>query len=94
MLYIAVLAFALLMLFRGARGSPVRATVAAAFVAIVFHTLLYAAFLEDPLSWTLLGIGSALLTATRTHRTAEQREAERRRRAARQRVSSPSPGVA
>ncbi len=59
-LYIAVLAFALLMLFRGARGSPVRATVAAAFVAIVFHTLLYAAFLEDPLTWALLGLGAGL----------------------------------
>jgi O-antigen ligase len=37
-----------------------RAVVAAAFGALVFHTLLYADFLEDPIAWTLLGIGIAL----------------------------------
>lgn len=37
-----------------------RATVAAAFTAVVFHTMVYAAFLEDPIAWTLLGIGLAL----------------------------------
>ena len=94
LVYLALVIAALLALFRGVRSDPVRLAVAACFLALLVHTLLYAAFLEDPLSWTLLGIGSALLTATRTHRTAEQREAERRRRAARQRVSSPSPGVA
>jgi hypothetical protein len=26
----------------------------------VLHTLIYAAYLEDPLSWTLLAIGAAL----------------------------------
>ncbi len=60
LLYIAVLVFAFIALFRGARGSPVRAVVAAAFVALVFHTLLYAAFLEDPLTWALLGLGAGL----------------------------------
>jgi hypothetical protein len=34
--------------------------VAAAFVALVFHTMLYADFLEDPVTWALLGIGVAL----------------------------------
>jgi len=33
--------------------------VAAAFSALAFHTLLYADFLEDPLTWTLLGLGIA-----------------------------------
>jgi hypothetical protein len=30
------------------------------FIAVVFHTLLYADFLEDPVTWLLLGIGTAL----------------------------------
>ncbi|HKN94754.1 MAG TPA: O-antigen ligase family protein [Thermoleophilaceae bacterium] len=37
-----------------------RMAVAAAFAALVFHTLLYADFLEDPIAWTLLGIAIAL----------------------------------
>jgi O-antigen ligase len=59
-LYLALLAVAIGTLLRGARGSVARAAVAAAFVALVVHTLLYAAFLEDPLAWALLAIGSAL----------------------------------
>jgi O-antigen ligase len=58
--YLALLATALWTLLRGARHDPLRAAVAAAFAALVFHTLLYAAFLEDPLAWALLGIGLAL----------------------------------
>jgi O-antigen ligase len=58
--YLALLVAALARLFRGAAESPARAAVAAAFTALVVHTLLYAAFLEDPLTWTLLGIGTAL----------------------------------
>jgi O-antigen ligase len=37
-----------------------RMVAAAAFAALAFHTLLYADFLEDPLTWTLLGLGIAL----------------------------------
>ena len=33
---------------------------AAAFIALVFHTMLYADFLEDPVTWALLGVGVAL----------------------------------
>ena len=47
-------------LLAGARGDPARAAVAAAFLALVFHTMLYADFLEDPVTWTLLGVGIAL----------------------------------
>ena len=36
-------------------GLVLRAVLAAAFSALFFHTLLYAAFLEDPIAWTLLG---------------------------------------
>jgi O-antigen ligase len=37
-----------------------RAFLAAGFVALVVHTLLYAAFLEDPIAWTLIGVGIVL----------------------------------
>jgi O-antigen ligase len=62
--YLALLATALARLLRGAGRSPARAVVAAAFVALVLHTWLYAAFLEDPVSWALLGIGVALARGT------------------------------
>jgi O-antigen ligase len=37
-----------------------RAVVAAAFAALVLHTLLYAAFLEDPIAWTMVGAALGL----------------------------------
>jgi O-antigen ligase len=60
LLYAAVLVFGLIALFRRARDSVASAAIAAAFVALLVHTMLYAAFLEDPLAWVLLGIGVAL----------------------------------
>jgi O-antigen ligase len=47
------------------RGPPTlpplgRTIVAAAFTALVFHTMTYAAFLEDPIAWTLIGLGIAI----------------------------------
>ena len=59
-LYLALVGVAIATLLRGARRSIARAAVAAAFVALVAHTLLYAAFLEDPLAWALLALGTAL----------------------------------
>ncbi len=59
-LYVALLVVAFLVLFRGAARSPPRAAIAACFAALVLHTFAYADFLEDPLTWTLLGIGVAL----------------------------------
>ncbi len=59
-LYLALVVVAIGTLLRNARRSIARAAVAAAFVALVVHTLLYAAFLEDPLAWALLAVGSAL----------------------------------
>ncbi len=59
-LYLALIVVAIIGLLRGARQSIARAAVAAAFVALVVHTLLYAAFLEDPLAWALLAVGAAL----------------------------------
>jgi putative inorganic carbon (HCO3(-)) transporter len=62
--YIALVIVSVIVLVRGARLDPARVAVAAAFVALAFHTELYADFLEDPLTWTLLGIGTALAYAS------------------------------
>jgi putative inorganic carbon (hco3(-)) transporter len=73
--YLALVIAALVCLVRRSRGDPVRSAVAAAFAALIFHTLLYADFLEDPTTWTLLGIGVALASARDTSGVAEPREA-------------------
>jgi O-antigen ligase len=59
-LYVALLAAAFTLVLRRARAGPAQAAVAAAFFAVFAHSLMYAAFLEDPLTWTLLGTGVAL----------------------------------
>ncbi len=61
--YLGLLAAAALMLLYGVRGDPVRAAVAAAFLGLVVHTLVYDDFLSDPATWALLGIGAALARA-------------------------------
>jgi putative inorganic carbon (hco3(-)) transporter len=61
--YAALVVAALISLLGHARGDPVRSAIGAAFAALVFHTMLYADFLEDPITWVLLGIGVALATA-------------------------------
>ncbi len=58
--YLALVIVAAVMLLRGSRSDWTRAAVAAAFLALVFHTMLYADFLEDPVAWALLGVGAAL----------------------------------
>lgn len=58
--YLALVVVAGVALARGARRDPPRAAVAAAFIALVMHTQLYADFLEDPATWTLLALGTAL----------------------------------
>jgi O-antigen ligase len=62
--YLALVGLAVARLFGRARESPWRAAIAAAFAALVVHSLLYAAFLEDPLTWALAGVGSALALRT------------------------------
>ncbi|MET0769864.1 MAG: hypothetical protein ABW081_08125, partial [Solirubrobacteraceae bacterium] len=62
--YVALLVAALTRLLAGARGDPYRAVIAAGFVAVVVHTWLYASFLEDPVTWALLAVGTSL-AATR-----------------------------
>jgi len=68
--YLALIATSLRLVFSGVRArvrapdpgieAVAAAAVAAAFCALVLHTFVYAAFLEDPLSWTLLAIAGAL----------------------------------
>jgi O-antigen ligase len=71
-------------------GVPVvaRAAVAAAFSALVLHTLVYAAYLEDPLSWALLAIGAALAAAP-----AERDERHGRAAAAPADATAPAPAA-
>jgi O-antigen ligase len=59
-LYLALLVLAFTLLFRGAGRSPPRIAIAACLAALVLHTWTYADFLEDPFTWALLAIGSAL----------------------------------
>jgi hypothetical protein len=40
-----------------------RAAVLAAFVALLVHTMAYAGFFEDPVTWVLLAIGASLAAA-------------------------------
>ncbi len=73
--YVALLVSAFTVLARGAgrssprpkpgdtrlgRESPFRLALLACFAALVLHTWTYADFLEDPITWTLLGLGVAL----------------------------------
>src|SRR5829696_9086354 len=69
--YLALLAAALARLLHGARDDPYRAVVAAGFVAVVVHTWMYAAFLEDPVTWTLLAVGAALARRPRHRRPSQ-----------------------
>ncbi len=62
-LYVALLVAAFGRLFARAARSPARIACAAAFAALVLHTMVYADFLEDPVTWTLLAIGGALALA-------------------------------
>ncbi len=62
-LYAALLIVALLVLFTAAGRSPPRIAIAASFAALLLHTWIYADFLEDPITWTLLGVGVALARA-------------------------------
>jgi O-antigen ligase len=60
LVYLALVVTALITLLQRSRADPPRVAIAAAFLALLFHTLLYADFLEDPITWTLLAIGVAL----------------------------------
>ena len=72
LLYLSLLAVALGTLARGLfnaspetgpAGLAARAGVLAAFVALLVHTLAYAGFFEDPITWVLLAVGASLAHA-------------------------------
>jgi O-antigen ligase len=81
LVYVALVLVALFVLIQGARSDAARAALAAAFVALVLHTNLYADFLEDPLTWTLLGVGAALAAAQPVSVVARRRRAREGRSA-------------
>jgi O-antigen ligase len=58
--YVALVVLALVVLLSGAGGSAATAAVGAGFVAMLVHSLGYAAFTTDPATWALIGIGVAL----------------------------------
>jgi O-antigen ligase len=64
--YLAVVGAALLTLFGNRATGQVtslrvaRVALAAMFVALLVHTMVYAAFLEDPFTWVILAAGAAL----------------------------------
>jgi O-Antigen ligase len=58
--YVVLLVTALGLVLRGVEHRGARAAVAAAFAALILHTLVYAAFLEDPITWALLAAAVAL----------------------------------
>lgn len=74
LIYVALVLTALVTLFRGARESPYRIAIAAAFTALLLHTMLYADFLEDPETWVLLAIGGSLAVAARSAALPERRD--------------------
>lgn len=88
--YLVLLVLVLRRLVRDAEDSAARAAIAAMTIALIVHTMGYAAFLEDPVLWVLLAVGSALapVRATSEARPARLRlrrkrsDRERRRRAA------------
>jgi O-antigen ligase len=69
--YLTLIVVALWTLGRGLWNAPpagpaalaARAAVLAAFVALLVHTLAYAGFFEDPLTWVLLAVGASLAWA-------------------------------
>jgi O-antigen ligase len=75
--YLALVVLVLRRLLRGASQSAWRAAVAAAFAAVLVHSLMYAAFLEDPLTWALAGLGSALALRAAPARRARAAEGRR-----------------
>jgi O-antigen ligase len=64
-LYFTLLGVALWTMGHGlwTRAIAARAAVLAAFVALLVHTLAYAGFFEDPLTWVLLAVGASLAHA-------------------------------
>ena len=66
LVYLSLVAVALWTLSRGLwnhSSGAARAAILAAFVALLVHTLAYAGFFEDPITWVLLAVGASLAHA-------------------------------
>lgn len=59
-LYVALVICSFGVVFRWAGRSPPSIAVAACFTALLVHTMAYADFLEDPITWALLAVGMTL----------------------------------
>jgi O-antigen ligase len=64
-LYVALVVVALWTMATGLlrRPSVARTAVLATFVALLVHTMAYAGFFEDPITWVLLAVGASLAAA-------------------------------
>jgi O-antigen ligase len=67
LVYASLLVLALWTMTTGLRPAsgvpPGRAAVLAAFIALLVHTMAYAGFFEDPITWVLLAVGASLAAA-------------------------------
>lgn len=88
--WLALLWFAARRLLAGAGRSPARAGLGAALVALVVDALLHGALLEDPMTWAVLGAGSALAFADRRRRPRRRVPAEVAQPASEERVATPA----
>ena len=80
--YLALMVVAFRLVFAGVRArvrnwppgieAVAAAAVAAAFSALVLHTLVYAAFLEDPMAWALLALAGGLAARMASSARAER----------------------
>jgi O-antigen ligase len=69
-LYLALLGAAAWALLQVARLDRLLGLgLAAVFLVLFVHSLLYAGFFEDPLTWGILGLASAVLTSSRARQT-------------------------
>ncbi len=67
---VAAIAWALVLVTRADRAFGIG--LAAVAVALFVHSLLYAGFFEDPLTWGLIGLASAALARAPAQSTAEE----------------------
>ncbi len=66
-LYAALVLCCFGVLFHCVGRAPPRIALAVCFTALLVHTMAYADFLEDPITWALLGIGMALAVIAAGH---------------------------
>ena len=55
------------------RNEPLGLALAASFLALFVHALFYSGFLEDPLTWVVMGVAAGWLAHSDAHATASER---------------------